>query len=282
MTIATYRYKSQSGECLVAAEYTRLLGEWPNGARRFHIPSSLGDTFVIACGDETAAPVVLLHGGGGNSSMWLEYIGRFERHYHVYCIDLPGEPGFSASSRAPFTTDAYATWLDDILTGLSIARPSIVGASLGGWLALDYASRHVDRVNRLVLLGPMGVARVRPSFMFTTMPLLLSGEWGRQRALRKIVVNTAPFPDQYLLSLIQTHFQARMTPIPVLTDEALKALSMPVLAIVGDKDVIVNSQETERRLNGAAADARVLRLPGAGHRIFGHADEVIGFLQETV
>ena len=74
-------------------------------------------------------------------------------------MDVIGEPGLSTPARPPLTSDAYASWLDGVLRGLTVDRASIVGASLGGWLALYYAIRRPARVDRLVLLGPGGIGR---------------------------------------------------------------------------------------------------------------------------
>jgi pimeloyl-ACP methyl ester carboxylesterase len=76
-----------------------------------------------------------------------------------------GEPGLSAPSRPRLASDAYALWLDDVLHELGVARASLVGVSLGGWLALDYATRRPERVERLALLCPGGVGKQRASFL---------------------------------------------------------------------------------------------------------------------
>lgn len=70
-----------------------------------------------------------------------------------------GEAGLSAPSRPPLASDAYALWLDDLLRSLGLDRVSIVGVSLGGWLALDYATRRPERIERLAVLCPAGVGR---------------------------------------------------------------------------------------------------------------------------
>jgi pimeloyl-ACP methyl ester carboxylesterase len=67
-----------------------------------------------------------------------------------------GEAGFSAPSRPPLQGDTHALWLGDVLAGLGLTRMEIVGTSLGGWLALDYASRHPQAAERLALLCRRG------------------------------------------------------------------------------------------------------------------------------
>ena len=274
-------YRSEEGSRRVADEYRGLLRQWPVPYQPLRLATRAGETFVVACGDEAARPLLLLHGGGANSAMWLDSVATWAARFRVYAVDVVGEPGFSASSRPALASDAYASWLDDVLQALSLAQAVLVGASFGGWLALDYATRRAERVDRLVLLGPMGVGRVRASFLVTTMPLLLFGDWGRGRALRNIIgpmPTGAALPDGRLLSLVQKHFRSRMEPMPIFPDEALHRLTMPVMAIVGDRDAIADSAQTKRRLEAAARHAEVRYLPEVGHRIFGQCDAILAFL----
>lgn len=68
--------------------------------------------------------------------MWLGDLAAFAARFRVYAIDMIGEAGLSAPSRPPLDSGAYAQWLDNVLDSLSLDRVSIVGISLGGWLAL--------------------------------------------------------------------------------------------------------------------------------------------------
>ncbi len=78
-------------------------------------------------------------------------------------------------------------WLDDVLDGLKLERAALVGVSLGGALALDYAVRRPERVDRLALLAPSGIGRQRPGFLVKAILLQLLG---RRRPPEAIVVGT--------------------------------------------------------------------------------------------
>src|SRR5262252_4440740 len=144
-------YKSSEGERLVRERYLAFLKHWPVPSQHIRIPTSQGETFVVASGPENAPPLLLLHGGAGNSAMWMGDVRTFTQHFRVYCIDMIGEAGLSAPSRPPLSSDAYAVWLDEVLRALSVARIAIVGVSLGGWLALDYATRRPQQVERIAV-----------------------------------------------------------------------------------------------------------------------------------
>src|SRR5258706_15654187 len=94
-------YKSKEGERAVKERYRTCLKYWPAPNRQFSVPTRQGETFVVECGDESAPPLLLLHGSGGNAVMWMDDVAAWTKHFHVYAIDMIGEPGLSAPSRPP-------------------------------------------------------------------------------------------------------------------------------------------------------------------------------------
>jgi pimeloyl-ACP methyl ester carboxylesterase len=219
-------YKSEEGEKLVRERYLAFLKHWPVPNQQVRVPTRSGETFVVASGDATAPPLVLLHGGLGNSVMWTGDIVALAAHFRVYSIDLIGEPGLSAAVRLPLASDAHACWLDDVMEALKLERTSIVGISLGGWLALDYATRRPERVQRLVALCPGGVGRQKIGVLFKVLPLRLCGAWGANKA-RQIVLGRAPAKvtpgiQEFVkfVILIHENFRPRLVKMPIFSDDA--------------------------------------------------------------
>jgi len=127
-------YKSAEGERLVRERYLAFLDHWPVAHRRHRMPTSQGETFVVAFGVAGAPALVLLHGGAANSAMWMDEICAFAEHFRVFAIDMIGEPGLSAPSRPRLDSDAHAVSLDEALRGLAVERASMVGVSRAdGW-----------------------------------------------------------------------------------------------------------------------------------------------------
>lgn len=257
---------------------------WPTACEQLRVPTREGETFVVVSGPVDAPPLLLFQGSGGNTALWMSDGGAWAAHFRVYAVDMIGEPGLSAPSRPPLDGDAHALWLDDVLRELSLTRVSMVGVSLGGWLALDYATRRPESVERLVLLCPSGVGRQRGDFLFKALPLLLLGAWGRRRLTRMLVARPeggAPIDPRVaqLVSLVQKHFRPRRARVPIFGDAALARLAMPVLLVVGGRDVLLDSAETKRRLERGAPRATVRFLPEAGHVLFGQTIPILEFLR---
>jgi pimeloyl-ACP methyl ester carboxylesterase len=280
-------YKSPEGERQVLDRYQAFLRYWPVPNQQLRVPTSQGETFVVASGSPEAPALLLLHGGAANSAMWMGDIAVFARSFRVYCIDMIGEAGLSAHARPALGSDAHAVWLDDILNHLGVAHTSIVGISLGGWLALDYAIRRPARVERLAVLCPGGIGRQKPGIVFATLLSRVFGKrgkrWLMERILGRAPVDPPPPVKAFIdfMALIHRHFRPRMVKMPVFSGNALANLHIPVLAIVGARDVLLDSAGTKRRLEQHAPDAQVVYLPEAGHLIAGQAARVLDFLQTT-
>ncbi len=280
-------YKSAEGERAVRERYLEILKHWPVPNRQLRVPTREGETFVIACGPDNAPPLSLLHGSMANSAMWMGDVKAWAEHFRVYAIDMIGVAGLSAPSRPPLASDAHALWLDDAMQALSLPRASIVGVSLGGWLALDYATRRPERVESVVVLCPPGVGRQKIGIVFKTIPLRMLGRWGRKKAAELVLGRAPANPSpavQYFLSfiaLIHKHFRARMVKLPIFSDRALQRLTMPMLAIVGGKDVLIDSAETKTRLERNVPHVQIHYLPETGHLIPAQTSEILEFLLTT-
>jgi pimeloyl-ACP methyl ester carboxylesterase len=277
-------YKSAEGERAVGERYLTILKHWPVANEQLRVPTREGETFVVACGAEDAPPLLLLHGAMANSAMWMGEVAVWAARFRVYAVDLIGEAGLSEPSRPALASDAHALWLDDVMQGLSLGQASIVGVSLGGWLALDYATRRPERAASLAVLCPGGVGRQKIGFVFKTIPLRMLGRWGRRKAaelvLGKAPANPSPAVQYFMdfMALIHKNLRPRMVKLPAFSNEALQRLTMPVLAIVGGKDVLFDSAETKRRLERNVPRAEVRYLPEAGHLIPPQTTPILEFL----
>jgi pimeloyl-ACP methyl ester carboxylesterase len=272
-------YRTPAGEQALKTAYARFRDAWPVPREELRLPTRHGETFVVASGDAAKPPLVLLHGAGSNSFMWMGDVASWTQDFRVYAVDLPGEPGESAPVRAPREDEAPAEWLDDVLAGLGVARAAFVGISLGGWHALDYAIRRPQKVAALVLLAPGGLGAVKLSFLLQAALLGLTGEAGRRRLLGAAGASqTHPQVAAYL-RLIFTHFVPRRDPLPRFGGRDLANLRMPILMILGARDSLLDSAGSRRRLARAAPHARIVMLPQAGHFLGGLTAPILEFLQ---
>jgi pimeloyl-ACP methyl ester carboxylesterase len=167
----------------------RVLAGAPVTERRLDLAGV--STAVLEGGD--GPPVVLLHGQGGWSGMWLPVITDLVTTHRVIAADLPGL-GASVVPDGPPDAARVLAWLGELIQRTCQAPPVLVGASLGASIAARFAIAHPDRLSRLVLVGAGSLARFRPApgvllalIRFIARP----GERTQQGFLRQVAVDPA-------------------------------------------------------------------------------------------
>jgi pimeloyl-ACP methyl ester carboxylesterase len=120
-------------------------------------------TYLELNGDRVAyldvgqgSAVLLIHGMGGSSQTWREVVPHLATRHRVIAPDLLGH-GQSDKPRADYSLGAFAVWLRDLLNQLGISRVTLVGHSLGGGVAMQFAHQHPEYVERLVLISSGGL-----------------------------------------------------------------------------------------------------------------------------
>jgi len=105
-------------------------------------------------------PMVLVHGLSGAWQNWLEQIPYFARTHRVIAVDLPG---FGGSPMPPWeiSIPAYGAFLRDFCERLGVTSCSLVGNSMGGFIATEVGISDPDRVEKLVLVSAAGITFAR-------------------------------------------------------------------------------------------------------------------------
>ena len=256
-------------------------------------------TNYLTAGD--GKPVLLLHGSGPGVTAyanWRLTIPALSQHLRVIAPDLVG---FGFTERPESVSYDMDTWVGQaigLLDALDIERAHLVGNSFGGALALALASRHPDRVERLVLMGSVGVP-----FEITDG---LDRVWGYEPSIAQMrelldlfaysreLVSDELAEVRYRAS-IQPGFQesfAAMFPAPrqrwvdamVTPDEDLARLPHPTLVVHGRDDLIIPPANALHLLD-TIPDVRLHIFGRCGHWTqIEHADEfnrlVVSFLSE--
>jgi pimeloyl-ACP methyl ester carboxylesterase len=115
--------------------------------------------------------LLLIHGIGDSSDTWADLIEPLARHHTVIAPDLLGH-GRSDKPRADYSVAAYANAMRDLLALVDIERATIVGHSLGGGVAMQFAYQYPERCERLVLVATGGIAReVHPILRLASSPV---------------------------------------------------------------------------------------------------------------
>jgi 2-hydroxy-6-oxonona-2,4-dienedioate hydrolase len=113
-------------------------------------------TRYVVAGREGAPAVLMLHGTGGHWETFVSNLGPMSKHFRCVAIDMVGN-GFSDKPDVDYEIPLYVEHAFATLDGLGIGRASIIGTSLGSWVAARSALTHPDRVEKLILMSPAGL-----------------------------------------------------------------------------------------------------------------------------
>ena len=102
--------------------------------------------------------VILLHGIGASAERWLPVAPELSKYFRVLVPDIVGF-GYSDKPTVEYTIGFFMDFLRGFLENLRIHTPIIIGSSLGGYLATEFAIRFNTRVKKLVLAAPAGIMR---------------------------------------------------------------------------------------------------------------------------
>ncbi len=215
--------------------------------------------------------VLLLHAAAADSRMWDAQWLPFTARFHVVRLDLPGA-GRSAYPGAPWSAVEH---IERVLDDLGIGKAAMVGASLGGALAIDFVIERPQRAWALVAVstGPRGLSDVVPDARsFEVYSLLMAGRPSRAAEMFIDVwcpLRTTPELDARLGSMVRDNIGMQV-PEGLLrlpewsAAERLGEIVVPTLAVWGDRDDR-NVQASAARLAEGVSGARRVVLPGVDH-----------------
>jgi pimeloyl-ACP methyl ester carboxylesterase len=250
----------------------------------------------------TGPVLLLLHGLGCDHTTWLPVLARLSRHFTVIAPDLLGH-GRSAKPRYDYSIAGYANGMRDLLTVLGVDKVTVVGHSLGGGVAMQFAYQFPERTERLVLVAPGGMGpEVSPLLRLVSLPgagIVMGALTSKPvRPFGRIALGAlagAPIPrlrDTGELASIYQNLADRATrtafrhvvrgvidwrgQIITMTDRAYLTQHMPMCVVWGEDDTVVPVAHAAVA-SEAAPDAWVEVMADSGH--FPHRDHPERFVR---
>ena len=231
-------------------------------------------------GPATAPAIILLHGFGSSLQTWDDWARGLDGDHRVVRFDLPGFGLTGADPSGDYSDARAGAILLGLMDRLDIAQAALVGNSMGGRLAWQFAASHPARVTRLVLVAPDGFASpgmpygkapelglamrllpyVMPTFLLRAM---LAPAYADRAVMTDALV--ARYRDMMLAPGVRRAILARMSQTVLEPPEpALRRIVCPTLLLWGDRDAMIPVANAQDYL-AALAHARLVVLPKVGH-----------------
>jgi pimeloyl-ACP methyl ester carboxylesterase len=249
--------------------------------------------------------VVLIHGMAGSSATWEPVLAALASHVEVVAPDLLGH-GESAKPRSDYSLGAQASSIRDLMVALGHEHATIVGHSLGGGIAMQFAYQFPERCERLVLVASGGLG---PDVAWTLRALTLPGvehvlpiacnprlagagaaltSWlgriglrpvpGVKEVLRSYASLSDPSAREAFVHTLRSVVDVRGQRVSA-TDRLYLASDVPTLIVWGDRDPIIPPRHAFAA-HAAIPNSRLELFEGAGH--FPHCEQPDRFVDVLV
>jgi 2-hydroxy-6-oxonona-2,4-dienedioate hydrolase len=218
--------------------------------------------------------VILLHGLGGSTQVWQFNIAALAEKYHVV---VPDQIGFGKSDKplVNYRIRTYVDFLDQFCKQLGIERATLVGNSMGGWIAAMFTATFPDRVERLVLVDAAGYAPPKDLDTRTFYGLNPTTRAGMKILVSKVFYNklfqTDAAIDQAMVARLAAGDGYTINSITEsiirgedFLDDLVKTIKRPTLIIWGRQDGLVAIAEGER-FNKDIAGSKLIVIDQCGH-----------------
>jgi pimeloyl-ACP methyl ester carboxylesterase len=243
--------------------------------------------------------VILLHGLGAAADIWANNIAALSAHYHVV---VPDQLGFGSSDKPliEYTIQTWVEFLDRFMKALNIPKAAVVGNSLGGWIAVDFARQYPEKVNRLVLADaagwrpikmppPMardlnnasiaGIREVVEMMLFERRAIPINLNPGSLKETRQMLEFLVANKDLVTDALVEQEFQRHLKIGDGYTiqaflagslaedqfeNEKLHQMSVPTLIVWGRDDRLFSMDEA-RSYNKAIRGSKLVVIEQSGH-----------------
>lgn len=248
------------------------------------------DLHYLEWGSAARPPLILLHGGAAHARWW-DHIGSvLSRDYRVIAPDLRGHGDSAWAVPAAYEVEDYVADLHGLISALQLDRPVLVGHSLGGFIALAYATTRAETLRALVVVDIrarltggrfMRLLRAVPAPVYRDEDDLLD-------RFRLLPADAHPSPE--LFRSLARHSvraapdgrlrlkgdRASLTRTPRDLTEQLSGLRCPCLFIRGQDSKTLSAQALAE-MSACCPDACAREIIGAGHHVF--LDQPRAFLE---
>jgi pimeloyl-ACP methyl ester carboxylesterase len=217
-------------------------------------------------------PLILLHGGLGSGEMFGPVLPQLAERHQVVTVDLQGH-GRTADIDRPLDAVLMAGDIAALIDHLQLARPDVVGYSLGGGVAFHTAAKYPAKVRRLVMVS----ANIRPGAIYPEMRAqqgqvnAAAVEFMKDTPMYQLYQRVAPRPQDFP-RLLEKIGEAMSKDFDF--TEEVRGLQVPTLVVAADADMAPPSHYVEvfKLLDGGLRDGGWM---GEGRPKGGHALAVL-------
>ncbi|MUH35533.1 alpha/beta hydrolase [Zobellia amurskyensis] len=236
-------FKTEIGKKEILDLYDQKLEELNIDFTYLNIDTSFGKTNIIATGESTNPPIILIHGSNGCAPIALETYPNLSKSFRVYAVDVVAQPNKSEDRWLSMKDDSYGRWVNEIISSLKLEKVTLVGFSLGGLIILKTLEFDESKVKQVYLAAPAYIVNGNPLKalfkIFIPMKRFMRTQKMKhiEKFLRELFTERDEFAISYL-SKVFLHFKMDFTPVPVISKSRASSIQTPITLFAAQDDIL--------------------------------------------
>ena len=218
--------------------------------------------------------LVLIHGLGASAERWDQVIPLFEDKFRVVVPDLIGF-GYSDKPLVDYTPEFFSDFMEKFFDASDIAKPYLIGSSLGGQISAEFTASHPENVEKLVLVSPAGLMKQStPALDAYIMAALYPNEQSAKNAFQLMEGSGGDIDKKIIhgfverMQLPNAKLAFMSTVLGLKNSDSitskLQTISTPTLIIWGSNDPVIPINYADHFVS-SIRDCSFFRMDGCGH-----------------
>ncbi|MGB0390486.1 MAG: alpha/beta fold hydrolase [Salibacteraceae bacterium] len=258
-------FKTAFGKSEILSLYDQKLEELNIEYEYIQVETSFGKTNIIASGDASNPPIIIIHGSNGCAPIAMETYPNLHKSFRVFAVDVIAQPNKSAETRPSMKDDSYGKWMNEVIDKLNITDVTLAGFSFGGLVILKTLEYNESKVKEVYLSAPAYIVNGNPIKalfkFFIPMRRYMSSRKLKfvEAFLKEVFTDRDEFAIQYL-SKVFLHFKMDFSPVPVIDTKKAKLIETPITLIAAKNDVMFPGEKMLKRASSIFPSLKNSRL----------------------
>lgn len=275
-------FKSHEDKDSFMAFFDNELKSWKSDFSTSFVETESGRSFVIESGQGNLETIFFIHGNGENATAAKPLHEHLSRDYRVISADVMWQVNRSIPLHAFDAQNGYNKWITELLDYYKIEKVIISGLSYGAWIALEYAIKNPERIQKSILMSPAACfSSVKLGYFFKLYKMAIFQNdsnfrdflqycYGRKNKISDFAYN------QIALNFKHCNLSAPPIVPTVYSDQTLKEIPFPLLLIMGSDEKITDPIKSVKRAEKLIPYCETLTIKGAAHYLdVSHTQDMI-------
>ena len=247
-------YKTNTGKKEILSLYDQKLNELNIDFEYLNITTRFGETNIIATGNPSNPPFLIIHGSNGCAPIALETYPNLSKSFRVYALDVLAQPNKSAETRLNMKDDSYGQWVHEVIDSLNIENVTMAGFSFGGLIILKTLEFNESKIKEVYLSAPAYIVNGNPlkalCKIFLPMKMFMITKKNKHvdKFLAELFTDRDEFAIKYL-SKVFLYFKMDFTPVPIITAKKAKSITTPISLFAAKNDILFPGKKMIDRAN---------------------------------